>query len=43
MIRLLKQTVERTEGRSIRAGQVVAACLYGLAFALFVCWRRFAG
>ncbi len=43
MFRNLKWAQVPTEGRELTPGQVAAACLYGLAFALFVLWRRFAG
>jgi len=43
MIHLLKQAADHPQGPELTAGQVVGACIYGLAFALFVSWYRFLG
>ncbi len=43
MIHLMKQAADSPQGPALTAKRIVAACLYGLAFALFVTWRRFLG
>jgi len=43
MIHPLKWAADRKAAPQLTANQVVAACLYCAAFALFVCWRRFSG